>query len=172
MRVAWALAAVFLWFARPTSASLWAGAAVVLAGLVVRAWAAGTLEKNWRLTVTGPYAFTRNPLYLGSLIIGLGAAAASARPWFAVVFAAFFAWTYGATMRAEAERLREEFGESYVRYSERVPLFLPRRAPYRVAPPDGEDTAFSFRRYCRNKEYEALLGAVAGFALLVVKTVW
>jgi len=144
---------------------------VVLAGLLVRAWAAGTLEKNWRLTVTGPYAFTRNPLYLGSLIIGLGAAAAAAQPWFAVVFAAFFAWMYGAAMRVEAERLREEFGEAYARYSERVPLLLPRRAPYRVAPPDAED-AFSLRRYCRNKEYEAALGALGGFALLVVKTVW
>lgn len=145
---------------------------MVLAGLLVRAWAAGTLEKNWRLTVTGPYAFTRNPLYLGSLIIGLGAAAASVQLWFAVVFVAFFAWMYGATMRAEAERLREEFGEAYVRYSERVPLLLPRRAPYRVAPPGGEDASFSLRRYCRNKEYEALLGAVGGFALLVVKIVW
>lgn len=163
------MAAVFFWFARPTVASLWLGAGITAAGILVRAWAAGTLEKNWRLTVEGPYAFTRNPLYLGSLVVGLGASAASARPWFALVFLAFFAWMYGSTMTAEAENLEEVFGEDYVRYRDRVPLLFPCRAPYRVGDSVSGETSFSIRRYGRNKEYEALLGAVAGFAVLILK---
>ncbi len=137
-------------------------------GILLRAWAAGTLEKNWRLTIAGPYAFTRNPLYLGSFVVGLGASAAAALPWFAVVFLAFFAWMYLPAMRSEAQSLEEAFGDEYVRYGERVPLLFPCRAPYRT----GDETSFSIRRYARNKEYEALLGAVAGFAVLVVKAAY
>lgn len=159
------MAAVFLWFARPTAASLWLGAGITAAGLLVRAWAAGTLEKNWRLTVGGPYAFTRNPLYLGSLVVGLGAAAAAAQPWLALIFVAFFAWMYGSTMNAEDRHLEEAFGADYARYREHVPALLPYRAPYRG---DGQ-ASFSIRRYARNKEYEALIGAVAGFAVLILK---
>lgn len=165
---------VFFAAARPTPSSLWLGACVVLAGLAVRAWAAGTLDKDWRLTVAGPYAYTRNPLYLGSLIIGLGASAASGRPWpwLAVVFLIFFAWTYGPAMTSEAGRLEREFGQEYSRYGRRVPLLVPRRRPYRVAAADDADPSFSLGRYGRNKEYEALLGAVAGFALLLLKAGW
>ncbi len=145
---------------------------MVLTGLAVRAWAAGTLEKDWRLTVAGPYAFTRNPLYLGSLIIGLGASAASGQPWLAIVFLAFFAWTYLPTMTSEAQRLEKQFGPDYARYRARVPLLIPRLRRYRVVSPGAADTSFSLGRYGRNKEYEALLGAVAGFAALLVKAAW
>lgn len=170
------MAVAFFWLARPTPSSLLVGGVVVSAGLAVRAWAAGVLEKDWRLTVTGPYAFTRNPLYLGSFVIGVGTAAAGGVPWFALLFAAFFGLAYGPTMTAESRALETRFGERYAQYRNAVPLFRPRARPYRPPAPTPDaplpvraTTSFSLRRYARNKEYEAALGAVAGFALLAAK---
>lgn len=168
------MAAAFFWLARPTPSSLLAGATVVGAGLAVRAWAAGVLEKDWRLTVSGPYAFTRNPLYLGSFVIGVGTAAAGDVPWFALLFAAFFGLAYGGTMTAESRALEARYGERYAQYRDAVPLLRPRFRPYRPTnlqreAPTPASTSFSLRRYARNKEYEAVLGAVAGFGVLAAK---
>lgn len=188
LSAAWLLAAAFFWLARPGAYSLAAGGAVVLAGLVLRAWAAGVLEKDWQLTVSGPYAFTRNPLYLGSFVVGVGAAVAGGVPWFALLFVAFFGFAYGRTMAAESRDLEARFGERHAQYRNAVPLFLPRCRPYRhparsmIAPdlaegrePAGTSgraaTSFSLRRYARNKEYEAALGAAAGFGVLAAKAV-
>ena len=180
------MAAAFFWLARPGASSLLVGGAVVLAGLAVRAWAAGVLEKDWQLTVSGPYAFTRSPLYLGSFVVGVGAAVAGGVPWFALLFVAFFGLAYGRTMTAESRHLEARFGERHAQYRNAVPLFLPRFRPYRhpapttIAPDLAEGreparasgpaaTSFSFRRYARNKEYEAALGAAAGFGVLAAK---
>jgi len=95
---AWVLARGYFWLARPDGASLWAGGTVILVGLVVRGWAAGVLEKNRELAVSGPYAFTRNPLYLGSFVIGTGAAGAGGRLSIGAVFLAFLVWSYRDTM--------------------------------------------------------------------------
>lgn len=161
-----------------------AGGAVVLAGLALRAWAAGVLEKDWQLTVSGPYAFTRNPLYLGSFVVGVGAAVAGGVPWFALLFVAFFGLAYGRTMAAESRGLEARFGERHAQYRNAVPLFLPRCRPYRhpasialdlaegrepVRASGPAATSFSLRRYARNKEYEAALGALAGFGMLAAK---
>ena len=171
---AWILAVAFFWLAEPNAHTLLAGAAVVLAGLLVRGWAAGVLVKDSELTVSGPYAFTRNPLYLGTFLIGLGAVIAGARPWLGVVFVAYFAWIYGSTMARETGELAARFGESYTRYSRSVPVLLPGLRRFR--PAEGcapAATPFSLARYIHNKEYEALLGAVAGFGLLALKaTLW
>lgn len=167
---AWILALVYFWLARPDTESLWTGGAVIGAGLVVRAWAAGVLEKDRELAVSGPYAFTRNPLYLGSFVIGVGAAFAGGRTWIGAVFLAFFIWAYRGTMAREDDRLEERFGEWYRSYRHAVPTFLPRLTPYRpprettVAP-----TRFSLARYMRNREWEAALGGVAGMGILLLK---
>lgn len=145
---------------------------MVLSGLVIRAWAAGVLEKDRELAVSGPYAFTRNPLYLGSFVIGLGAVIAGARPWFGLLFLAFFAILYRGAMRRESTRLEERFGDPYRRYREAVPLFFPRGPRYDAHPephPGQAARAFSGARYFRNREYEALLGAAAAFGLLALK---
>src|SRR5690606_11506294 len=99
LRLAWLAATVFLLLATPTPATLLAGAALAAAGIALRAWAAGTIVKNAVLTTTGPYAHTRNPLYVGSFLLGLGLALAGARPSVLVAFLVAYALVYGRAMR-------------------------------------------------------------------------
>lgn len=167
---AWILAAAFFWVAAPGPSSLLLGAVFVALGLLIRGWAAGVLVKDRELAVSGPYAFTRNPLYLGSFLIGVGAVIAGGRPWPGLVFLGYFVWVYGSTMARESTELQQRFGDPYRRYRESVPVFVPRLTPFRPAagrPAGG--TGFSPARYLRNREYEALLGAAAGLGLLALK---
>ena len=167
---AWVLAIAFFWLARPDYLTLGIGATVVLVGLLVRGWAAGVLRKDRELAVSGPYAFTRNPLYLGTFLIGVGAVVAGGRLWLGLGFITWFAWIYGSTMARESGELAARFGESYSRYRASVPLLLPRLTPFRpVQDLAAADTAFSPARYLHNREYEALLGAVVGLGLLLLK---
>ena len=167
---AWIIAVGFFWLARPDPMSLRTGGAIVLAGLLIRGWAAGVLEKDRELAVSGPYAFTRNPLYLGSFVMGMGAVVAGGRLWIGAVFLVFFVSAYWRTMARESGDLKARFGEQYHHYRDSVPTFVPRVVPYR--PPPGfklEATSFSMARYVRNREYEAALGALAGVGLLALK---
>lgn len=167
---AWVLALAFLWLATPTSASLVAGAAVVVVGLLLRGWAAGVLEKDRELAISGPYAYTRNPLYMGSFVIGVGGAIAGDSLWFGLLFVAFFTWMYGSAMARESLALTKHFGAGYRDYHDSVPTFLPSATRYR--PPSTLELrtrSFSAARYLRNREYEALLGALAAFGLLALK---
>ncbi len=167
---AWVLALGYFWLARPDEISLWTGGAVVLAGLVIRGWAAGVLEKNRELAVSGPYAFTRNPLYLGSFVIGTGAVVAGGRPWIGAVFLVFFVLAYRAKMEREEGGLETRFGEGYSDYRSAVPAFLPRLTPYRPTGKSGRGaTRFSLARYVDNREWEAALGAVAAMTFLVFR---
>ena len=128
------------------------------------------LEKDRELAVSGPYAHTRNPLYLGSLVIGAGGVVAGGVLWFGLPFLAFFAWTYTSTMAREARALADRFGAAYRHYRDAVPALLPRPGRYRPPPgPEPRARTFSARRYLRNREYEALLGALAAFGLLALK---
>jgi protein-S-isoprenylcysteine O-methyltransferase Ste14 len=171
LRAIWLLVVPFLWLATPTPGLLLAGIALAVVGLSIRAWAAGVIHKDRELTTSGPYAFTRNPLYLGSLLLGLGTVIAGGKWIFVLAFLGFFAVVYGRTMRHEEAVLEEAFSERYRHYAAQVPLLLPRLAPYR-APDAGGGSGFSVTRYRRNREWEALLGAVAGFAFLLLKMMW
>jgi protein-S-isoprenylcysteine O-methyltransferase Ste14 len=171
LRAVWLLVLPFLWLARPTPGLLLAGLALAVVGLALRAWAAGVIHKDRELTTSGPYAFTRNPLYLGSLLLGLGTVVAGGEWIFVVAFLAFFALVYGRTMKHEEAVLEAAFRERYRHYAEQVPLLVPRLAPYR-APDAAASGGFSVSRYRRNREWEALLGAVAGFAFLLGKMLW
>lgn len=149
---------------------MWTGGGIILAGLCVRGWAAGILEKDRELAVSGPYAFTRNPLYLGSFVIGVGAAVAGGRIWIGTVFLAFFIGAYRGPLARESGRLEERFGQAYRRYRDAVPAFLPRVTPYRPPPDTGPFPArFSLARYLRNREWEAAVGGVAAMGLLALK---
>jgi protein-S-isoprenylcysteine O-methyltransferase Ste14 len=167
LRAVWILIVPFLWLASPTPSLLAAGAGVAVVGLGIRAWAAGHIRKERELTTRGPYAHTRNPLYLGSFFVGLGFTIAGGRWLFVILFLAFFWWIYGRTIRGEAELLERRFGDEYRRYAERVPLVVPRAALYRAE--GWEGAGFDARRWRQNREYEALAGALAGFAFLVAK---
>lgn len=166
LRAVWILVVAFLYFSRPTLASLLVGVPLILVGLVVRGWAAGTVEKGRELTVSGPYAFTRNPLYLGSFAIGVGFSVTGGHWLWPALFGGFFAVVYSRTMTRERASLSESFGERYATYAAAVPAFVPRLTPF---PADGPRTAFAWSRYGRYREWEALLGVVAALVVLVAK---
>jgi protein-S-isoprenylcysteine O-methyltransferase Ste14 len=163
-----ALGILYLVLAQPDVRLLIAGAGVALAGLILRAWAAGYLEKNDRLATGGPYARTRNPLYLGSFFIGVGLAIAGASWILTVAFVAFSLMVYLPVIRREEESLRRRFGEEYERYAERVPLFFP--TARKARPRDGGQ--FLWSGYRRNHEHEAALGYLAVAVFLWLKIIF
>jgi protein-S-isoprenylcysteine O-methyltransferase Ste14 len=158
--------ALFLLFARPRPITLLIGAAISLLGLLLRAWAAGHIRKNSALATSGPYAFTRNPLYLGSFVLGLGFTIGSGRWYLGILFAVLFLGIYLPVMRVESGTLAQLFGESFQHYSRAVPLFFPRLTAYRSAE---EKTNFDGSLYLRYREYRAALGLVIAWGLLVFK---
>jgi protein-S-isoprenylcysteine O-methyltransferase Ste14 len=171
LRLVWLLILPFLWFAEPTPPLLLVGVLLAALGLWIRAWAAGFIRKEEALATSGPYAHTRNPLYLGSFFLGLGVTIAGGQWIFVVLFLVFFVAVYGRTMRGEAELLEGLFGDAYRHYAANVPLLLPRVTAYQ-APGAPGSTGFDLERWRGNKEYEALLGAVAAFAFLTVRLFW
>ena len=160
-------AAIFFLLSRPRPLTLAVGAAIALPGLALRAWGTGHLRKNDALATTGPFAYTRNPLYLGSFLIGVGFTIASGRWFLGVLFAALFLGIYVPVMRVESATLAKLFGESYQKYVKAVPLFLPRLSPYR----DGakHKTGFDMALYKRYREYQAAMGLAIAWALLALK---
>jgi protein-S-isoprenylcysteine O-methyltransferase Ste14 len=164
VRLGYPLAAVVLWFARPTPASILAGAIVGTIGLWVRARAAGHLHKQEILTTTGPYAYTRNPLYLGSFVLTSGAAIA-AHSWIsALILFVYFAVFYSFVMRREEGELYRRHGDAFRDYAQTVPLFLPRLTPAKLSAASAYAGTFSFVQYKKNREYRAAIG----FLLLLV----
>ena len=168
-------AVVFILLAKPTVRSLAVGGAVALLGLLLRAWASGHIRKNSQLAVSGPYAHTRNPLYLGSFILGLGfTIAASSSPWLLVVlgslFAALFLGIYLPVMRVEALTLESLFGDEYRLYASAVPLLFPRLTPYRAGEAAAA-TKFDIALYLRYREYRAALGLLLAWCVLMLKAV-
>src|SRR6201996_1284983 len=111
-------AAFFLWRARPTPHSLAWSVLLVIPGLLLRGYASGYVKKNSELTVSGPYAYTRNPLYLGSILIAFGFAAASRSLLITVLLALLFLLIYGPTIYSEEQFLRATFPE-FSAYAER-----------------------------------------------------
>ena len=175
LRAIWLLAAPFFLGAHPTIRLLVLGAVLATVGISIRAWAAGTIDKERELATTGPYAHTRNPLYLGTLLIGVGVTVGGGRWDFALIFGLFFVFVYGRTIRSEMDCLAERFGDLYAAYAREVPLFVPRIVPYHAIRAPGQLSAhegFTLARWRRNKEYEALLGVVAGFLFLAAKLFW
>jgi protein-S-isoprenylcysteine O-methyltransferase Ste14 len=156
------LAAAFAWFSEPSFLSLALGLPVSVMGLLLRAWASGHLEKNTRLAETGPYAYVRNPLYLGTLIVAAGFAIASRRWMLAALFAAAFLLIYWPAIELEEQHLRKLFPD-FADYASRVPALWP---ALKLARSGGR---FRFDLYMRNREYQALLGLVAGAGLLITK---
>jgi protein-S-isoprenylcysteine O-methyltransferase Ste14 len=161
-----AASVAYLVLARPTPRYLAAGSALALAGLGLRAWAAGCLEKSARLATGGPYARTRNPLYLGSSLMGAGFALAGRSLVMAVALAGLLTFIYAPVIRREAEFLEGRFGDDYRRYAARVPLFLPRLGGVTLTV-----GCFQWSRYWKNHEYEAAIGCVAGIVFLVLRAV-
>ena len=159
-------AAFYIWRAHPNWLSLGAGLPIACLGLTVRALASGHIQKNRQLTTTGPYAYVRNPLYLGSIVIGIGFAVAARDLWIALALVVFFAAVYVPVIRSEQNYLRENFLE-YADYMRHVPALVPRTLWFR-----GAAQEFSRELYLRHREYNSVLGAAAMTAFLVAKILW
>jgi protein-S-isoprenylcysteine O-methyltransferase Ste14 len=167
VRVGYLLAVVVLFLAHPTPQSIAIGGGVGLIGLWVRALAAGHLHKQEMLTVSGPYAHTRNPLYFGSAILTVGAAVAMNSWIAAALLCGYFALFYSVVMRREEGELRFHHGAAFNEYVKAVPLFFPRLTAARLG--SGAAGAFSIAQYKKNREYRAAIGFLLLLALLVVE---
>lgn len=163
-------AAAYLWFARPAWAWIAAGAVLIVAGILVRAMASGHIRKNRELTTTGPYAYTRNPLYLGSVLIAAGFVIAARNPWIALAALAMFAVVYVPVIRAEEKYLSSLF-PGYAEYAAQVPRLLPRLGAYRPAAADNDYGSFSRELYLKHREYNAALGSALMIGALILKMV-
>jgi protein-S-isoprenylcysteine O-methyltransferase Ste14 len=159
-------AGLFLWLARPTLSFLAFSLILVVPGLLLRGYASGYVKKNAELTTTGPYAHTRNPLYLGSILIGVGFAVAARSLWIALALAALFLAVYLPVIQAEEQYLRGAF-PGFDDYARRVPRLIPRILPARQANPAAG--AFSQALYRKHREYNALIGAASMYAALILK---
>jgi protein-S-isoprenylcysteine O-methyltransferase Ste14 len=164
--VGFAFAALYLWLARPAVYSLALGGATAVLGLALRAAASGHVRKNSELTTSGPYAYTRNPLYLGSVIIALGFAGAARSSWIFGLVALIFLTVYLPVIRAEERFLEQQFSE-YRAYARQVPRFGIRLSGIRR-----QEGHFSLALYMRHREYNAVLGAVLMMAALGAKLHW
>ncbi|MGB9242325.1 MAG: isoprenylcysteine carboxylmethyltransferase family protein [Candidatus Acidiferrales bacterium] len=176
VRLGYPVAIIYWLLATPTWRSIAYGTIVAALGLMVRAAAAGYLRKDRELAVTGPYALTRNPLYLGSAILAAGFVVAS-HSWIAgLLVSLYFGIFYYAVMRNEEEDLRMRFGADFNAYASRVPLFVPNpfasrkpQSPVNSAASGEANGGFSWAQYRRNREYRALLGAIAAMAMVCLR---
>ena len=164
--VGFIFAIVFVFLARPTRTSLIVGTLVLLPGLVLRGLASGHVQKDKQLTTSGPYAYTRNPLYLGSLMLATGFAIAARSWWIVAIMIVMFAVIYVPVIAGEEQYLRRTF-PGYDDYARHVPRMLPRLTRY-----GSQQSAYSSARYWKHREYEASIGCVVVLAVLVAKLVW
>ena len=174
VRVGYPVAVIYWLLAAPTPVSILAGAMVAAVGLVIRGAASGHLRKYEELCTTGPYARTRNPLYLGSALLAAGFMVAGRSWWGGALVGVYFAAFYYAVMRNEESDLRARYGQAFEEYAARVPLFFPgvrgftlRPAANATATPAARRvTAFSWGQYKRNREYQAFIGTLAGIGVV------
>jgi protein-S-isoprenylcysteine O-methyltransferase Ste14 len=153
--------AVVMALARPRPWSLVAGLLLGLAGEGLRIWASGHIEKTKVLATGGPYAHTRNPLYLGSTLMAAGIAVAAASPWAALAAALYYLAFYPSAIRGEAQFLAGRFPEAYCAWAREVPVFLPR-----LRPAGPRESRFSWERVGRNREWRTLLAVPLAVALV------
>lgn len=167
-----AFAVIYIWLAHPSWPSIVGGGAIAFAGVALRALASGHVKKNAELATTGPYAWSRNPLYLGSIIIGAGFAIAALSWWIVLGLVVLFLAIYIPVVRSEEAFLRQQFAD-YDDYARRVPRFI--GIPARSAvqnPGDIQSVAFSPELYWKHREYNAAMGTLAMLVALAVKLFW
>ncbi|UCD84702.1 MAG: isoprenylcysteine carboxylmethyltransferase family protein [Deltaproteobacteria bacterium] len=165
-RIAFAflLVGFFLIFSRPTRSSILLGLVVAVAGEVIRTWASGYISKSKVLATQGPYYYVRNPLYLGSFIIGLGVCLMGGNVIFLLIYLLLFTVVYMRLVRKEEEKVARLFGEEYINYKDRVPRFIPRFNKRGKGRGD-----FDWLRVLQHGEYNAWLGLFSITIFLLFK---
>jgi protein-S-isoprenylcysteine O-methyltransferase Ste14 len=168
VRLGYPVAAVFLVLARPIPQSIMIGGLVAAFGLLIRGLASGHLRKDEELATTGPYAVTRNPLYFGSAFLAAGFIVTGDSLWAGLAVGVYFAVFYYAVIRNEEADLRKRFGPAFEEYAAHTPLFFPGfRAPKgSMSTQSAPKNSFSWLQYRRNREYQALLGTIAGLGVV------
>jgi protein-S-isoprenylcysteine O-methyltransferase Ste14 len=156
----------YLWIAHPSWLSIAIGAVITLPGILLRGLASGHVKKNEELTTSGPYAYTRNPLYLGSVIMAIGFAVAARSVWVLLLIVAMFGFIYLPVIRAEEAFLRQKFS-TFHEYAHNVPRLFPRLKAF-----DNAHVSFSAALYWQHREYNAVLGSAAVLAVLAAKLMW
>ena len=172
VRVGYPVAGAYWLLAKPTLHSILYGTIVAAFGLIVRAVASGHLRKDRELATTGPYACTRNPLYLGSALLAAGFVVAGHSGAAGALVAAYFGVFYYAVMRNEEDDLRARFGVVFDNYAAQVPLFFPRGPQELTAPGAGSpepEVKFSWSQYLSNREYQATIGAIGGMGIMCLR---
>jgi len=152
---------VALYLARPTVLSVCLGLPLVVAGESVRLWASGHIEKTRALATGGPYAHTRNPLYLGSVLLGVGVGVAAASPWVILATAFYLLVFYPKAIAGERAFLRQKFAAEYDAWAAAVPAFVPRASPGGPC-----SSRFDWGRVRMNKEWRSAVAVPALLGLL------
>ena len=163
----YAVGVLAFYWSRPAALSLALGVPLALLGEALRVWASGHIEKTRALASGGPYAHTRNPLYVGSVLMALGLAVASASPWTLLAVAAYILAFYPSVMSEEARFLREKFAGEYDGWAQAVPLFLPR-----LTPGGPRSSRFSWERVRMNREWRTAVALPLLVALLFARGRW
>ncbi len=167
VRAGYPIGIAAFWFARPQLTWLFCGVGIAICGLLLRGYAAGHLRKHKQLAISGPYAFTRNPLYLGSVLLAAGFSVAS-HSWIStLLLAAYLAIFYPVVIRREQAELKTLYGAAFVEYASQVPAFWPR-----LSPAVASTERFSWLLYRKNREYEAAIGLAVAMAILWILMLW
>jgi protein-S-isoprenylcysteine O-methyltransferase Ste14 len=152
-------------FARPDLTSFLTGLGICFLGLLIRTWSTGHLRKEKKLAISGPYKYTRNPLYLGNFVIGISVAFASRSWWVFAYFAAYFLLFYPLAIKREMKRMKEFFPGEYDEYKRKTPLFFPSWRSFSLS---GKNK-FSWKLFQKNKEWRAIIGAFLFWVILALK---
>ncbi len=148
--------------ARPNARSVFVGFLLIVIGVFFRGWASGYIDKNRELATEGPYALTRNPLYFGNFILGMGIAIASNHRIGYVIFLAFFLTFFTFLILLERKRMKAKFGPVYEEWAKTSGLFFPRIRPIRKF-------NFNIAYYMKNREYRVLYFSLFVIAVLIAK---
>jgi hypothetical protein len=161
-------AALLVLLAKPRYPQSLIGVILIAAGELLRIWATGHLQKNETLTVTGPYNYVKNPLYVGSILITTGFCLLADNIYFLAVATFMFCFHYiPYKKRVEGDRLRRIFGSAYEDYDRNVPDYLPRRTPY-----SSQRAAWSFKAFIGNSEAGIVVLIALGIALILIRPCW
>jgi protein-S-isoprenylcysteine O-methyltransferase Ste14 len=167
VRVGYPVGISAFWFAHPQPKWFFIGVGIAAVGLLVRGAAAGHLRKHQQLATSGPYAYTRNPLYLGSILLAAGFSVAS-HSWISTaLLAAYLIVFYPVVIRREHTELKTLYSDAFDEYASRVPAFWPR-----LFPAKSSDEHFSWALYRKNREYEAAIGLGVAMAILWFLMLW